>query len=439
MYAPFQLLYTLFSFLLGISLIVAIHEFGHLLMAKFFRIGVKRYMVFFPPKIFSWQWRGTEYGIGSIPLGGFVEIEGMGEEYLISQKLPSSDFRTKPAWQRAFVMVGGILFNLISAYFILIFLLLIIGKPYLSKESMNEHGITPTELGKQAGIMRGDKIIQVNGHDFSDFTDLKKASSEYKTLTYTILREKETIEISIPPYLKEQLIEKKDPLYNFLVPYTIKKVLPKEGASQAGLEPGDQIITINHIEVPYLEDLIKVLTTYSGQKVVITYQRNGQHFEREATISAKGKIGIGIEKNQKIIRKSYRFIEVPLVAGQKVSDIIHGQFRGILKIIKREVSFRESVQSPIGIATLFAGQQDFTGFLWLIALLSIVLAFMNLLPIPTLDGFHLLLAIAEMITGKAVPYKIQARIQQFGLVLLVSLTLFLMGNDLYKIVANYFS
>lgn len=429
----FFILSTLVSFLLGFSLIAAIHELGHLLMAKWFGIRVNRYMVFFPPTLFKWHWKGTAYGIGSIPLGGFVEIEGMGQDTASLEKVPTWDFRVKPAWQRSLVMLGGILFNLISAYFIIFCLLMATGKPYLSKGDLNEHGVAPTALGKKVGFEKGDQIIQVNGHDFETFDELKEPLLQQKIVTYTVIRDDEELSLVVTPDVQQQLKDTKAGLWEPLIPYKIKKVRKDSPAGKAGLASGDDIINVNGIPTPYLQDLREVLREHRGGIVTIGYTRGQDEHTVDISLPKGKKLGLAIEQTLIMRYCRYTLAQGFWEGGKKVIHIIHAQLTGITKIIRGEVSFRESIQSPVAIAGMFGQYQGFTGFFWLIAFLSIILAIMNLLPIPALDGFHLLVNLCEALLGKRIPTHWHLKIQTLGALFLILLTVLLVLKDLYKL------
>ena len=365
-----SLLSTLISFLLGFSFIAAVHELGHLLMAKWCGIRVNRYMVFFPPKLFSWRWGDTEYGLGSIPLGGFVEIEGMGEDTAADAKEPAPwDFRTKPAWQRSLVMIGGILFNLLSAYLLIACLLVIAGTPYLAKEGLNEHGIAPTTLGQEVGLMRGDKVVQVNGHDFKEYTELFDAILEEGPLSYTVIRDEKQLEVAITAdvqqQLKEQLQEGKETLFVPLYLSNIKKVEAGSAADKAGLAPGDSITSINGKPTPYVQDLQEVLADHQEEMITIVYQRDGQTITTQVMLPKEGKLGIQSADALPRMYKRYSLGPGLVEAGRKVTLIASLQIQGIMKIITRKVSFLESVQSPVAIAGMFSQYEGFSGCFFL--------------------------------------------------------------------------
>ena len=391
-------------------------------------------MVFFPPKLWSWQWGETEYGLGSLPLGGFVEIEGMGEETAANtEEVAPGDFRTKPAWQRGLVMAGGILFNLLSAFLLIACLLLANGTTYLGKEGLNEHGIAPTPLGEEVGFMRGDKILAVNGEDFDDTEKLRKAI--YRTpapASYTISRNGQQQEVRLTAEMQLKLQQERQKLWEPLAPFKIKKIQAGSAAEKAGLQPEDRIVSIDGKATPYMQDLHQALKARGEQKVTIAYERGAQNLTTEAILSKEAKLGIETAHTLKFSRKRYSIASALAHAGIFVVEIGSSQVQGIFKVVTRQVPFFKSMQSPIAIAGMFGEYEGFSGFLWLIAFLSIILALMNLLPIPALDGFHLVINLGEVITRKKISPSSYARIQTLGALLLFSLMCLLVLKDLYK-------
>ena len=427
MYSFTFLFSTILSFILGFSLIAAIHELGHLLMAKWCNIGVKRYMVFFPPTLFQWKRKETTYGIGMIPLGGMVEVEGMGEEITEGpESLPQSDFRTKAAWQRALVMVGGISFNLISAYLIIVILLMTQGASYLSKEEINKYGIAPTTIGQKVGFKRGDKIIRINGKDFLRAEDFDQALENEKNIICLVQRDKEKVAITISA---EQASGGR--LWHPLVPYKIKKVSKGSIAEKAGLCSEDLILSINGEPTPYLQDFEEAMSKNSD-KLTIEYQRGSTMHQVTLLLGKESKLGVELASTLLPHYQRESLLTAMSKARQKMIYIITLQLYGIKKIITREISLTENLQSPVAVIAMFSEYEGLSGFFWLVAILSIILALMNLLPIPALDGFHLLITLGEMVIRRKINHKWYGYLQMLGTLFLITLTIVLILKDLYK-------
>lgn len=428
----FHFLSTLASFLVGFSLIAGIHELGHLAMAKWCGMDVKQYMIFFPPKLFSKKWGGTEYGVGSIPLGGFVEIAGMGEQMEASQgPLVEGDFRAKPTWQRALVMLGGVLFNLISAYLLIVCLYMSVGVGYIAKEELNKHGVVPSEMGRQAGFRRGDRILRVDGKGFQRAYMVMASLQEKSETTYTLERDRQVVEVTVSSARKEEALQKGEQLFEPLVPCLVDAVAADSVAQKAGLQAGDRIISVNGTPTPYHADLKKALCEQEeGATLTIIYERNQQKHMTQGVLTATRKLGVVL--GQKLTYAKYGLGRALVASGKKVVRVLMNQIYGLGNIIQGKRSLGKSLQSPIKMASWFGRTKSSSDFWWLIALLSIMIALMNLLPLPALDGFHLLIILLEMVTGKRPSPKWYARLQIAGVLSLGSLTLFLLIRDICK-------
>ena len=279
------------QFLLGLSIIVGLHELGHLLFAKLFGMRVESYSIGFPPKIFSYKWGETEYSLGTIPLGGAVKISGMIDESLDTATLTRVpqpwEFRAKPAWQRLIVMLGGIFFNIISGIVIYASIAFLLGDTYLEKQEVNKHGIVPNAIGNSLGFREGDQIININGRDFDKFADVLKpytlmAADSY----YTVLRENQRVRIDIPADFMEKLSDpaaQRD-FVNPRMPFIVGQVQQQSGAAQAGLQPGDQLIEVAGKPTVYFHQLKKILEAHAGQRVLIRYVRTGITQETTAQV-----------------------------------------------------------------------------------------------------------------------------------------------------------
>ncbi|MEL6606677.1 MAG: site-2 protease family protein, partial [Bacteroidota bacterium] len=270
------ILVMIIQFLLGLSIIVGIHELGHLLFAKLFGMRVESYIIGFPPKLFRFQWGETEYALGSVPLGGAVKISGMIDESLDTETLSREpqpwEFRAKPAWQRLIVILGGILFNIVSGVIIYIALTFSLGDTYLPKNEVNKHGIIPSALGISLGFQEGDQIIGINGQDFERFADVLKPSALLATNGYyTVRRNGQDVRIAIPANLIEQLADTKNKgqLVAPRLPFKIGQVQPNSGAAQAGLQSGDQLVEVAGVPVQYFHQIQAALAAHAGRQIAI--------------------------------------------------------------------------------------------------------------------------------------------------------------------------
>ncbi len=429
-------LITLAKSALGISLIIAIHELGHMLFAKWFGIRVEEYMIGFPPKIASIQWGETEYSLGAIPLGGFVEIDGMLDESLdstsIAQVVQPWEFRSKPVWQRLIVMLGGILFNLISAFLIYTCLLFIVGTPYLSKEVVNKHGISPTELGVSIGLQRGDKIININGKDFTKFSELSTALDSSPSSYYTILRNSQELRIEVPKDTIATLKKTETTLMNPLIPFKVGQIIPNSGAYTAGLQPGDKIVTINDKPINYFQDLNIILASYANQFVKLQFCRAGTLYTTKIKVNACNELGFDVVTE---LAESYTPYSLPQATIHSIGWIrntMAAEAKGIGKVITGKVAFSASINGPIFIASLFGKSRGLYDFFFLLALFSVLVTFMNLLPIPVSDGGYALFLLYEIVAGKRLSDYWYKRLQIIGMVLLGGLMSLVLLSDLLK-------
>jgi regulator of sigma E protease len=435
-----QILVMIIQFVLGLSIIVGIHELGHLLFAKLFGMRVESYTIGFPPRIFYFKWGETEYGIGALPLGGSVKIAGMIDESLdtehLKQEPQSWEFRAKPAWQRLLVMLGGIMLNTISGFLIYICITLMLGDTYLSKEEVNRHGILPNATGMMLGFQEGDKIVNINGKDFANFAEVISPRTLLKTDGYyTVERNGQEVRINIPGNLLEKLAEGKTSI-DFVVPRTpfeVKGIQPHGGAQKAGLRPGDQIVAINGQPTLYFNQLQSSLLAHAGQQVEITYLRGGKFQRAMAPIDAAGKLGFCSKPLLKYEKKKYNLGQAIVIGSTRAIEVVKTNLIALSKIITGKVSASKSLSGPIGIAQIFGTHFDWLHFWSIVGFLSIIIAFTNLLPIPALDGGHALFLSYELITGRKVPDKVLENVQKIGLGILLLLIGYGFFNDLRKL------
>lgn len=422
------------KFCLGISFIVGIHELGHMLFAKMFGMRVEQYMIGFPPKIFSFKWRETEYALGAIPVGGAVNIAGMIDESMdsshVDQPKKPWEFRSKSKLKQLIVILGGIIFNLASAFLIYTALLSIAGGPHLPKETLNKHGIWPTPLGTTIGLERGDKILKKDNKDFKSYRELQTYLDD--TLSYTILRKGKTIQVNANKSVIDAM-KTGEPLIQPLIPFVIDSVVPHSVAAKAGLQKGDSIIAIHDQPTPYIQDVRLALHTHAGQKVFIKYKRGDLIFNREVVLNSDGKIGIHLASTLQQAYKQYSIPQASIASLYNIGNIINLQASGLVQIATGKISPSKAISGPIGMVKIFNASTDLYSFWAIIALLSIIIAFMNLLPIPALDGGHAMILLYEIVTRRKFSDSWRMRLQKVGMLLLLLLMLFALFNDLYKL------
>ncbi|MEQ8472689.1 MAG: RIP metalloprotease RseP [Marinoscillum sp.] len=427
--------------LLGLSILVGLHELGHLVAAKVFGMRVEKYSIGFPPKIWGKQIGETEYSIGAIPLGGFVKITGMIDESLDTKSLSAEpepyEFRAKPAWQRLIVMLGGIIVNVITGVVIFIALVYSQGENYISKEELNKHGIVAYDLAQQLGLQTGDKIININGQDYEKFSDLRSPDVLLGTDGYyTVLRDGKEIRIPIPNNLIDKFSDKNVEFFSVRIPFVIGKITEGENAEKAGLQVGDRFISLNGNEVAYFDEFTSYLDTIAGKTVTALVERDGARKEIEVDISEEGTMGFAIAADESRLIRSHRdftFGEAMVDGTQQAFNVVFYNIKAFGKMFSGDVSPSKSLSGPIGIAQFFGGVWDWANFWRITGLLSMVLAFMNLLPIPALDGGHVMFLTWEIVTGRKPSDKFLENAQKVGMVLLLGLMTYAIFNDVVKL------
>ncbi|CAH2559978.1 Peptidase M50, putative membrane-associated zinc metallopeptidase family protein [Cardinium endosymbiont of Oedothorax gibbosus] len=424
------------QFLAALFIIVGTHELGHLLFAKLFKMRVNSYIIGYPPKIFKVKWGETEYALGSIPLGGAVQIAGMVDESLAVDHLQNApqpwEFRSKPAWQRFLTILGGIIFNLISGMLIWIGITYMVGHSYLPKDEVNKYGIVPNAIGSQMGFKTGDQIIKINGKNFEDFNAILSPNLLLRNKSYyTIKRAGKLLDLPIPDKVIESLSAlKKGGIVTPICPCLIHAVATNSSAAQAGLMAGDQIIELGSLATPYLHELAQVVDTYWDKTVEVTYLRNGIKMSTHIQMDPK-RLGIQLA-GPKYEKLNYSFIESIPVGLGKALELMQGQFLAIWKLITGKLSLK-SLSGPIGIAQSFG--DEFIGYrFWvLVASLSIAIALVNLLPIPALDGGHASCILYEALSGRKPSDRFLQGAQKLGMLLILLLMLYAFGNDIRKL------
>lgn len=426
--------------LLALSILVGMHELGHMLTAKYFGMRVEKYSIGFPPKLFGFKIGETEYSLGAIPLGGFVKITGMVDESLDTESLSKEpqpyEFRSKPAWQRLIVMMGGIIVNVILGIIIFIALLWCYGEKYYSREEVNKNGIVAYELATKIGLQTGDKILQVNGKEFEKFPqdiltpEILLTDSSY----YLVQRGTETLRVNIPKTFISDLSNKKAMFLAPAYPFAIGDVTSGGNAEQAGLEKGDKVLTANGAEVPFFQKFQEILAANKGQKVTLMVDRGGSNKELIVQVDTTGKVGFQAELLLNEESDQYPLAQAIPLGTERAFSVITNSIKAFGKMFSGDLNPSESVAGPLMIAKEFGGQWIWERFWILTASLSMVLAFMNFLPIPALDGGHVMFLSYEMIAGRKPSDKFLENAQKVGMVLLLTLMVFVFGNDIYKMI-----
>lgn len=427
--------------LLSLSILVALHELGHLLAAKAFGMRVEKYSIGFPPKIFGVQYGETEYSLGAIPLGGFVKISGMIDESMDTDamKEPPKDyeFRSKPAWQRLIVMMGGIIVNVITGVLIFIFITYFNGELHLSKDQLNENGIVAYDLGQEVGFQTGDKIIAINGADYEWYSDIRSADVMLEDNSfYTVDRDGEKLDIFIPIDLIEKLSDREAAAnyIDFRAPFSIGQVSPGSSADEMGLLTGDRILTFNGQEINYYDEFEAAKQENIDSDITITVQRGEDIEVLNGHLDETGVLGFQANREIEFTQVDFSFAEAIPRGTKEAFSVVWVNAKALGRIFTGKMDPSKSLMGPIRIATeVFGGTWDWLRFWKITGLLSMVLAFMNFLPIPALDGGHVMFLMYEIVSGRKPSDKFLENAQKVGMMLLLLLMAFVLFNDIFRL------
>ncbi len=426
--------------LLGLSILVGLHELGHLLTAKLFGMRVEKFSIGFPPKIIGFQWGETEYSIGAIPLGGFVKISGMVDESMDTAQLASEpqpwEFRAKPAWQRLIVMLGGIIVNVITGIIIFVTLVYSNGETYFSRDQVIENGIVAYEYGEAIGLKTGDKVLDINGQPYQSISELSSGSALLsENGYYTVDRQGEQVKVNIPKGFINSF-NSEEAFSKFIAvrfPFEVGSVEPGTGAAQVGIAAGDQIIAVNGSPITYFDEMQTALQQVKNQSVTLVRRRDTQVDTLSVPVSAEARIGIAVNPLLEPVRREFGFMEALSRGTSRAFGAVIVNAKALGKMFTGEVSTK-NVSGPIGMAKIYGNQWDWVKFWSITGLISMILAFMNLLPIPALDGGHVVFLLYEMVSGRAPSDKFLEVAQKVGMVILLGLMVFAIGNDIFKLI-----
>lgn len=467
-----EILSYIFWVVLAITILVFVHEMGHFLFAKLFKMRVERFSIGFPPKIFGKQVGETEYVVGATPLGGYVKISGMIDESLDTDYLQSEpepwEFRSKPVWQRMIVISAGVVFNVILAFFIFTGLKFAYGDTYIPAENVDAVYVADSSLAYRIGMRTGDKIFAVSGNEIEDFGEFDSIESLISDpLTITVLRGGDSLTLRGPEDIFTQLNRSGGTLGISFAPSVIGGVLEGSPADSIGLRPGDRILAVGDEEVGFWAEMTGVMERTAGEPVTIRWlrpdsllaaggddaslptpivERTADSAVFEATVKPMvrdGRFMLGVEEPSfEILAGEFGIQEREYSLPRAVAEGLQETWTNtraivvsLTRVFTGQENFQENVGGPIMIAqvTKQAAEAGARFFWNIVAILSITLAIINILPIPVLDGGHLVFLLYEGVTRREPSLRLRMIMQQVGMILLLAFMTFLIFNDILRL------
>jgi len=435
-----EIFVKIIQLILSLSILVVFHELGHFSFAKLFKTRVEKFYLFFNPwfSLFKIKRGETEYGIGWIPLGGYVKISGMIDESMDKEqmKLPPQpwEFRSKKAWQRLLIMVGGVLVNFILAVVIYTTILFTWGETYLPNKNMT-YGIMVDSLWQTVGFENGDKIITANGKEVQNFREsyleaILSAPNTFQIERNGVRKEIKLDNDQISKILKQAIFPEPR------IPFIISEFMKDSPAEKAGFQVNDKIIGVNQDTIQFFDEFRTKLQTCKNQEITVVVLRNTDTVRVKVTVPETGKIGVAPVREYtsffKMETKHYTLLASVPAGIKKGYNEIKSYLKQLKLIFTPKTEAYKSVGSFISITKIFPGTWDWQAFWSLTAMLSIMLAVVNILPIPALDGGHVMFLLYEIIVGKKPSDKFMEYAQVVGMVLLLLLMVLALGNDFIR-------
>lgn len=438
-----EILIKILQLLLSLSILVVIHEFGHFFAAKIFKTRVEKFYLFFNPwfALFKFNYKGTEYGMGWLPLGGYVKISGMIDESMDKEamKLPPEpwEFRSKPAWQRLIIMLGGVFMNVVLAIVIYIGLLSFYGEAYLPTSEANKYGVSVDTLAQEMGFRDGDKILTIQGVYVDNFQKIPMNLILNEAQNARVSRDGKEVEIVFPEGSLSKLVKHKSAILSVRIPFIADRFSKNSAAETAGMLPGDTIIGVNGMYLPYFSEFRAEIQNHKNQDVVIDAIRGSDTLQFAMTLGEDGLIGVFPKSNMDdffvMKERTYTIAEAIPAGFVKTWDGIGNYLKQLKLLFSPEVKAYESVGGFITIGSIFPAEWHWESFWRLTAFLSIMLAILNILPIPALDGGHVMFLGYEIIARRKPSDKFLEYAQIVGMVILFSLLILANGNDIVKL------
>jgi regulator of sigma E protease len=438
-----EVLIKILQLILSLSILVLIHEFGHFIFARIFKIRVEKFYLFFDPwfSLFKYKPKNsdTEYGIGWLPLGGYCKISGMIDESMdkeaMAQEPQPWEYRSKPAWQRFFVIFGGVLFNFILAIAIYTGVMFAWGEQYIKNSDVTT-GIYASELAQEIGFRHGDRIISFDGYHTEKFNELQVDLIRTQAKEAKVLRNGDTVTVSIDPVYIATILNTPG-MFNFGIPFEVMDIPDSSINAASGLAPKDRVLAINGQDCGMFYQVQEKLANLKGDSIVATVARGEEIVLIPLATDTTGKIQVQVNTNLNdfytITQKEYSLFAAIPAGINKAVTTVENYFKELKLIFSPKTEAYKSVGSFISIGKIFPSSWDWHSFWNITAFLSVMLAVLNILPIPALDGGHLVFTIYEMITGRKPSDKFLEYAQMVGMILLLGLMVLAFGNDIFRL------
>lgn len=427
------------QFILSLSILIVLHELGHFIPARLFKTRVEKFYLFFDPwfSLFKFQKGGTEYGIGWLPLGGYVKISGMIDESMDKEqmKLPPQpwEFRAKPAWQRLIIMIGGVTVNVILGVLIYAMVLFAWGEEYLPTQNAT-YGIAVDSVAMEIGLKNGDHIVSVNNKPVENFRKIAKEVIIDHASTIQVMRDGQKIDLPITEEHHSKIIAKKSMLVAPRFPAIVDSVMPGKAAAKAGFRKGDLIVSINNKPTPFFNDVTDFLKSHRVSVADINVKRGNDTVLLRTPVNNEGTIGFIPTPYTHLLNIdtiSYSFAASFPAGINKATETFEDYIKQ-MKVLFTVKGAHKQIGGFGAIAGAYSTTWDWPSFWAFTAFLSIVLAIMNILPIPALDGGHVMFLLYEVITRRKPNEKLLEYAQYAGMLLLLALLLYANGNDVVR-------
>jgi regulator of sigma E protease len=439
------ILIKILQLLMSLSILVLIHELGHFLFAKLFKTRVEKFYLFFDPwfSLFKYKKGDTEYGVGWLPLGGYCKISGMIDESMDKEqmKLPPQpyEFRSKTSWQRLLIMTGGVIFNFVSAMLIYIFVLFVWGETYLPTANV-KYGIVTDSVGYSIGLRNGDKILTVDNQHIENFLQITPDIVLNNRKTIQIERDGQIVNIEIPKEYIPKMLKGKGQI-DYRIPYgpfVIANFGKESPGKTAGVLIGDELKGIDDLKFTYFDEFQKYLFENKEHQLVLNLLRKGENINIPVKPTPEGFLGVNRagspDKIFDLKTVRYGFFQSFPAGIEKGFKTVADYLKQFKLLFSKHTKAYESLGGFITIGNIFPGVWDWQSFWNLTAFLSIILAVMNILPIPALDGGHVMFLLFEVVTGRKPSDKFLEYAQYAGMILLLSLLIFANGNDILRLI-----